>query len=212
MCHPDNKHQFSCHHLYKNITHKPFSPSAALCTIPMVHHGHHALQGTAGKEHGAQVKTGRNKVKGPCMNWCLSSGTSVSLKTQMSNNILLQILTTVTALPMAEQSFQVGEVVLKLAGMWEGMLSRSSVVRWHHTFTEVFSSPCVFKGEATAFLWSPATKLLPSWGGQRHEDSLGGYSPTAEQHIRVTWKPSSTSVGLMGAPHFNQWPSHYGYG
>lgn len=35
----------------------------------------------------------------------------------MSNNILLQILTTVTALPMAEQSFQVGEVVLKLAGM-----------------------------------------------------------------------------------------------
>lgn len=78
--------------------------------------GHRALWGTVWKEHGAQVETGRSKVEKPSMSWCLSSGTPVSLRTQTPNSFLLQTLAMVTALPMAEQRFQVGEVVLKLTG------------------------------------------------------------------------------------------------
>lgn len=138
--------QFSCHHhLYKNLTHKPFSPSAVLCTIPFQIWTPCSAR-HMGKEHGTQVETGRSKVKGPCMNWYPSSGTSVSLKTQMPNSVLLRILATVTALSMAEHGWGGGVQTDKnMTFGCEGMLSGSSVVSWHHTFTGGFSSPCVFK-------------------------------------------------------------------
>lgn len=136
----------------------------------------------------------------------------------MPNSALLWVLARVTALPKAEWRFQAGEVMLR----WQEddfWLRRDAVkvfcCELAPQLHRRLQQPLCFQGgwgEATAFLLSPATKLLPIWGGQWHEDSLGGYSPTAEQHVWVTWKSySPSSQAWWGLHILNQWSSCYGY-
>lgn len=99
--------------------------------------------------------------------------------------------------------------------VWEGMLSRSSVVSWQHNFTEGFSSPCVFKvggGRLLPLCWA----LQPNFC-QSGEDSgtktvlefivqpLSSMYEWHENHTAHLW-------AWWGLHILNQWPSCYGYG
>lgn len=99
---------------------------------------------------------------------------------------------------------------------WEGMLSRSSVVSWHHTFTEGFSSPCVFKvcGEG---------RLLPFYEALQPNSCQSGEDRGMKTVLEVTvqllssmyeWHEYHTAHlwARWGLHILNQWPSCYGYG